>query len=29
MKENAFEEGKKGRFTKGKLLIDGQAVPLQ
>lgn len=29
MMKNAFEEGKKVRFTKGKLLIDGQAVPVQ
>jgi len=27
--KRAFEEGKKVRFTKGKLLIDGKAVPVQ
>ena len=29
MMKKAFEEGKKVRFTKGKLLIDGKAVPVQ
>ena len=29
MMKRAFEEGKKVRFTKGKLLIDGKAVPVQ
>ena len=29
MMKRTFEEGKKVRFTKGKLLIDGKAVPVQ